>query len=348
MNTTFWNFYKKNSKFDHSWFKYPVQDNLFTVIVPTFNRSHTIIETLDSVKSQTYRPVEIIIQDDGSTDNTNEVVTEWTNRNSEKDLSIRYFIQENRGVCNARNNALKESKGRYVQFLDSDDLLEKRRFELAFAKFKESGADYLETNCFGFVQENGLNKIIQELKSHPNKSQRELLLAGKLWPNTLRPIYKRELIQKAGKWNEEMSTFQDLEYVSRCLFLDSVKAVSLDEEGSGCFARREGIRMSDIFLTPEGRQLRLHCEKVMFNEAIESSEKISMDIFILFKSRIYGLAFRTRASGWKGLAKECYHLAESIKVPLNSKAKQRRLVYKSGKLGSRFYLYLANIKKTNK
>jgi glycosyltransferase involved in cell wall biosynthesis len=88
-----------------------------SVIIPTYNRARLIAEAIRSVLDQTYQDFEIIVIDDGSTDNTREVVGSF------KDPRIKYIYQENRGVCIARNNGIKNSNGDYIIFLDSDDML---------------------------------------------------------------------------------------------------------------------------------------------------------------------------------------------------------------------------------
>jgi glycosyltransferase involved in cell wall biosynthesis len=87
----------------------------FSVIVPTYNRAFIIDRCINSILAQEYVSFEIIVVDDGSTDNTKEVVCQYM------DSRINYFFQENRGVSVARNEGSKLAKGDYLVFLDSDD-----------------------------------------------------------------------------------------------------------------------------------------------------------------------------------------------------------------------------------
>jgi len=86
-----------------------------SVIIPTHNRAHLVCETIDSVLTQTYTNYEIIVVDDGSTDNTKEVLERYGKK-------IRYFYQENQGQATASNYAVRQSKGDYLAFIDDDDL----------------------------------------------------------------------------------------------------------------------------------------------------------------------------------------------------------------------------------
>ena len=92
--------------------------DLISIITPTYNRAHLLAQTIASVCAQTYPAWELIIIDDGSTDNTAEVVKKYT----DKDSRIKYFYQENRGVPAARNLGIRNAEGKYLTFLDADDI----------------------------------------------------------------------------------------------------------------------------------------------------------------------------------------------------------------------------------
>lgn len=86
----------------------------FSIIIPTYNRAHVIRAALDSVLSQSCQDFEILVIDDGSTDNTHEILGPYSDR-------LRYFKQPNSGPAAARNRGISESRGEYIAFLDSDD-----------------------------------------------------------------------------------------------------------------------------------------------------------------------------------------------------------------------------------
>ena len=88
---------------------------LVSVIIPTYNRASTVSEAIESVLQQTYPNVEVIVIDDGSKDNTQEVLRRYAGR-------IRNIYQENAGQMVARNRGIRESRGEIITFLDSDDL----------------------------------------------------------------------------------------------------------------------------------------------------------------------------------------------------------------------------------
>src|SRR5437868_7134370 len=89
-----------------------------SVIIPTYNRGKLITRAVNSVLNQTFNDFEIIIVDDGSKDETKNILMPYQNQKKNR---IKYFYQENRGISAARNRGIKESTGEYIAFLDSDD-----------------------------------------------------------------------------------------------------------------------------------------------------------------------------------------------------------------------------------
>src|SRR3989344_6055415 len=106
---------------------------LVSVIIPAYNAVFLILETINSVLNQTYDNLEIIVVDDGSTDNTKEVL-----RNLIETERIKYFYQKNSGQASARIRGFGESKGVYISFIDSDDLIVSNKIEVQ--------VDYMEKN----------------------------------------------------------------------------------------------------------------------------------------------------------------------------------------------------------
>jgi len=102
---------------------------LVSVILPTFNRAHCVGQAIDSALKQTHRDLEVIVVDDGSTDETLHLIKAKYG----KLKSIRYIYQENRGVAVARNTALREAQGEFIAFLDSDDVWRPWKIELQLA-----------------------------------------------------------------------------------------------------------------------------------------------------------------------------------------------------------------------
>ena len=97
----------------------PKEEKFFSVIIPTYNRETFLPKAIDSVLSQDYNNYEIIVIDDGSTDNTVKLMNDYL----AKDKRIKFLINdENKGVSYSRNRGINEAKGEFVTFLDSDDI----------------------------------------------------------------------------------------------------------------------------------------------------------------------------------------------------------------------------------
>ena len=99
---------------------------IVSVIVPCYKQAHFLSETLASVQSQTLKEWECLIIDDGSPDETESVAKSWV----EKDGRFLYFRKENGGLANARNFGIVRARGRFIQFLDSDDVIMPNKFQL--------------------------------------------------------------------------------------------------------------------------------------------------------------------------------------------------------------------------
>src|SRR5690554_2756848 len=105
-----------------------MNNSLVSIIIPTYNRSEFILQSLQSVFEQTYRPIELVIVDDGSTDNTSNVIFDWIKKHStDQNFTIIYKQQDNSGAPSARNQGYFIATGRYIQYLDSDDKIEKTK-----------------------------------------------------------------------------------------------------------------------------------------------------------------------------------------------------------------------------
>lgn len=102
-------------------------NSLISIIIPCFNQGNFLNETLLSVYNQTYTNWECLIINDGSNDDSENIANEWI----KKDDRFKYFHKDNKGVSATRNFALEKVKGTYIQFLDSDDVIDKRKLELS-------------------------------------------------------------------------------------------------------------------------------------------------------------------------------------------------------------------------
>lgn len=111
---------------------------MISVIVPVFNLEEYIVRTLDSIINQTYRDIEIIVVDDGSTDNTGEIIEKYAKEHFD---IVRVIRQKNSGVTNARLCGVKAAKGEWIGFVDGDDEIEPDMYEMLLKNAEQYGAD---------------------------------------------------------------------------------------------------------------------------------------------------------------------------------------------------------------
>ena len=121
---------------------------LITIIMPAYNCENTILETINSVLRQTYQEFELIIVNDGSTDKTREICE------AIKDKRIRLINKQNEGPSSARNTGLCEAKGKYIMFIDSDDLYCDNTLETMMKLMNKKNYDIITGNYVSFNEKN--------------------------------------------------------------------------------------------------------------------------------------------------------------------------------------------------
>lgn len=122
-----------------------------SVIVPVYNVAAYLPQCLDSIINQTLRDIEIICVDDGSTDESAEILKEY----EKKDKRIRAFYRENHGAGAARNYGLQQARGKYLSFLDSDDFFDEIMLEKAYKKAEECMADMVVFRSDQYMSDKG-------------------------------------------------------------------------------------------------------------------------------------------------------------------------------------------------
>lgn len=194
---------------------------LVSIIIPTFNRARLLSETLRSVVAQTHSNWECIIVDDGSTDNTEEIIKEYVTN----DNRFQYYCRPNglvKGASSCRNIGLSKCSGDFVQFLDSDDIIESNKFEVQLLSlFKESYKSVAICKWGIFDTDIAKSNIKENLPYYRNfescKDLFNVLGTYGLYIPLHCFLINKNLVVNAGKWNEELSINDDGEFFSRLL-----------------------------------------------------------------------------------------------------------------------------------
>lgn len=223
---------------------------MVSVIIPCFNYGHLIADTINSILRQTYTDWEMIIVDDGSADNTALVVEGFV----KKDSRISFYQQSNAGPSAARNQALTKAKGEFIQFLDADDLIEDRKFEIQLGIFKEKPfADVVYGSVRYFSEEPynpqkwkytfwGLNKEwMPKLSGKGNEILPDALKGS--FGHISSFLFRRFVIDKAGVWDVNKRAAEDYLFVLKCVLTDG-DFVYHDNPGSYALVRWHGSNTS--------------------------------------------------------------------------------------------------------
>ncbi len=191
---------------------------LVSIIMPTYNRRRIIGKSIESVLQQTYSNFELIIIDDGSTDNTDEYINSFT------DGRIRYIrYKKNKGACHARNRGLKAAKGEYIAFLDSDNIWSKDYLRSRIDKFEMLGIRYgLIWGPIKIYEKNKRPRIFpnKEMQKKLKKIKRKQLIREMIFNNqidTNSTMLRKECANLVDGFCEELSRLQDWEYFFRII-----------------------------------------------------------------------------------------------------------------------------------
>ncbi|MGD9335327.1 MAG: glycosyltransferase [Desulfobacterales bacterium] len=173
---------------------------LISVIIPTYNRGWIIKEAIDSVMAQNYRDFELIIVDDGSTDNTSDILNSYHG-------DILVFRQENRGVSAARNRGIVEASGRFIAFLDSDDLwLPQKLFRQVEFFNKNPDAEICQT------EETWIRNGVRVNPKRKHKKPCGMIFEPSLALCLISPsavMIRRSLFEKVGGFDETLPACED-------------------------------------------------------------------------------------------------------------------------------------------
>lgn len=186
---------------------------LISCVIPTHNRAEKVIKAIESVLSQSYRNLELLVVDDQSVDNTKEVIELL----SKKDKRVKYFLNPTKGANNARNFGITNAKGEYIAFLDDDDTWVDSKLEKQLNVFNTLGNKYGVVYCT-FVRKSHKGKA---LKYHPSRFSRikngDILnrLLKRNFISTCALFVKAEVFQKSGMFDPKYKSFQDWELLTR-------------------------------------------------------------------------------------------------------------------------------------
>jgi len=193
------------------------QNELISIIIPSYNSGKFLGEAIESAVNQTYKNIEIIIVNDGSTDNTEEIAKQWQKR----DKRIRYLKhKENKGLSAARNTGIRTSKGDFIALLDADDVWMKDKLEKQIEKIRKE-ADIVYSNAI-LINEKGKkleDTLWKKVKTAPyaGRDCLESLFQKNFMIPASSLIFKKEVIKEIGGFDEKLKSAEDYDFCLRAL-----------------------------------------------------------------------------------------------------------------------------------
>jgi len=324
---------------------------LVSIIIPTYNRAHLIVETLDSIIAQTYTNWECIIVDDGSKDNTDKILTNYC----KKDNRFQYHhrpIDRLAGGNAARNYGFELSVGEYIVFMDSDDLLAKYCFKSRVSEMMKYDMDFIVFKTGKFSDSfNGTYLPFSNLEINNDRvlNLRNFLEFKIPWQTTS-PIYKRKFIIK-NKFDESLLRYQDYEFHIRLLLnkdvsfycIDNVdnfyRQYFVDKENKTLKFNKEIAALSFVKVfnslnpllrhTEDKKFFKLFIFKILFNYVYNFNDKFESEIKSIHKELrihkyitlfeqyyLYQLYFimRFRLQSFRGVNRYYIHLKNKLNL----------------------------------
>lgn len=307
--------------------------NLVSVIVPAYNYAHFLPDTLQSIQEQSYPHWECIVVDDGSTDNTRNIVAEFV----KADERFKYIFQKNKGLPGARNTGIKEACGKYIQFLDADDMIEANKLadHVSFL-IKHPDVDIVYAEARYFSDEHP-DKLFYDINCEnipwmPKVSGKGKTILTELLKKNFMPVnspmVRREVFDNLGLFDETLKSHEDWELWLRCanqgksfVFLDRPKTFALVRCHSQSMTRAWEImtnttltirkKMQSVIDVPELRRLnRIHLNYAGFDLALHN---------LRTGNRIGGIALLIK-HGWQDIPiQELFVAVKLLLVPRKQK-----------------------------
>jgi len=207
-----------------------------SVIIPTYNRAATLPRAIDSALEQTIDDLEVVVVDDGSTDDTESVLAAY------EDPRVRPVVHAtNQGANVARNTGLEHARGEYVAFLDSDDEWHPEKLERQLAALEDRSSDWVGVYCDTGYDLSGTEgrlrsaaaSVLARLDDEPTREGNDELV-GEILADNVQPgagstlLVRTDIARDAGGFDEELDRFQDPEFCLRVL--EHGKLAYVDEE----------------------------------------------------------------------------------------------------------------------
>lgn len=251
-----------------------------SIIVPVYNTEKYLKKCLDSLVNQTLEDIEILLINDGSTDNSQKIIDEYSTKYLNK---VKVFTKSNGGQASARNVGIKNANGEFIAFVDSDDFLELNAYETAYNYAVKNDLDIV---CFKFYEETNRIKQKSGYYNFSNYNQTIKYILNETSP--CNKIIKKELFEKYRIEFLENYIYEDLELIPRLAlytdkigFLDKYLYNYVIHENSTMRQKEYNKKMDSIYVVMDS--LKKNFENSKYNKELE---------FIFIEHLLHGAVLR--------------------------------------------------------
>ena len=275
---------------------------LISTIIPVFNRGPMLVRSVESVLAQCYRPIEVIIVNDGSTDNTAEVADNLAENNAD---IIRVLHIDNSGPGLAREAGRLVAKGDFIQYLDSDDWLLPNKFYDQVSALKDTPQADIVYGVTRLVDVDG--RVLKEPSKDTGIKRTSLfpaLLVDRWW-HTSTPIYSKRISDLAGEWPDKRPEDWDLEarmgaYKPVLAYVDKVVSCHLEHDSPGrvSHGQHKGYMIDEAWFLPR-----------LFEAALTAGVERDTDEMAHFSKWAFMRSRHLGALGETQLAKKLFSLS---------------------------------------
>jgi hypothetical protein len=304
-----------------------VTPGLVSTIIPVYNRPALLREAVACVLAQTYRPVEVVVVDDGSTDDTPAVCRELVARHPEV---VRWARQENAGPGRAREAGRQMARGEFVQYLDSDDWLHPLKFERQVAALRERpecGVAY----CLTREARAGERPVDQPSVRTGQRLETLFpwLLSGRCW-QTVTPLFRRGVCDRVGPWTD-LRQEEDWEYDARVGALGT--RLVWCPQFLADFRHHAGPRAGgDSLRDPRKMAWRARAHTLIYHHALGAGVPCEDPHMQRYARELFLLARQCGAAGLGAEARDLFLLAREASGPARGRGADFRLYRLAGGL----------------
>lgn len=245
-----------------------------SVIIPVYNGEKYLVQCIESIINQTYTNYEIIVVDDGSTDNSKQILSPYFDQ-------IKYIYQKNQGVAAARNKGLEIATGDYIAFLDQDDYFLPNKLENQVEKLAKKANLGMVIGGWQIVNQEGQGKTaVQPWLKLPNLDTEELIIYKPVFLGAM--LFRRNWLEKVGKFNTKLTQTPDVELVLR-LAVQNCRA-NWERQVVVCYRQHDKNASQDILSQAEELELIL---EQFFTQSDLSPEVIKLKNKSIYQSLVW-------------------------------------------------------------